>query len=203
MPQVSSVSFRFPPAPINSEPCVVKLHISNVSELKGYWATFTKPPNGWRRLVQQKVCGTCATLEFKDGHYSDTPDLASQIWAKRFSYSTAIGAANKIPSTCNSTKDLGLFEISPTNGTLKSKESQVITIKYSYTSPGPHEISVLLRVFPAIFIWLELRGRTLDVNQPHLQLMNKRQMKLHPISLSDIDPPVQVCYTALNPASLM
>lgn len=193
LPHVSSVAFRFPPAPINTEPFVFKLHLSNVSELKGYWTVFTRPPSAWKRHLQQKICGACGTSEFKDGHYMDSIDLSSQLWAKKFNYNSAPGAVNpKLPPLCNSIKDLNLFDISPTNGSLKSKESQVITIKYSFAALGVHEVSVLLRIFPAIYIWLDLRGRTLDEHQSYIQLMNKDQMNLHPIALSDIDPPIQV-----------
>ncbi|CAL8100937.1 unnamed protein product [Orchesella dallaii] len=190
VPQVSSIAFRFPPAPINSAPYVFKLHLSNVSELRGFWAVFTKPPKGWKRHLQQKICGTCGTSEFKDDHFADSPDLASQIWARKFNYNAAND--KKFPPTCNTRKDLSFFEITPTSGSLKSKESQVISIKYSFGTIGVHQVSVLLRIFPAIFVWIDLTGRTLDVHQPHIQLMNKKHMSLHPVCLSDMDPPVQM-----------
>ena len=51
---------------------------------------------------------------------------------------------------------------------------------------------VLLRIYPAIFVWLELKGRTLSPKQPSLQLMYKDEMIFHPVGLSDLDPPIQV-----------
>lgn len=188
LPVVHSVSFRFPPAPIHSDPYIFKLHMTNVSDQKGYWAVFTRPPTKPRGGTKQKSPGGARLSEIsvcRDSH-----DLSHQIWATKFHFNPEI--IYKIPSTFNSLKDLTHFEVSPASGSLKSKESAPISFKHSYSSVGLHEVSFLLRVYPNVFVWLDLKGRTLDTNQPILQLMHKSFMTFHPVALSDLDPPVQV-----------
>lgn len=196
IPAVSSVSLQFPAAVINSPPCTFKLHLSNVRELKGFWAISKKPPTGWRShlQLQRKVWWhNCRASEFNDGqNISDNSELASQIWARKFDFTSSQVNQKGVVSHCNSLKDLSLFEITPTSGSLKSKESHTITLKYSYTTKGTHEVSVLLRIFPGIFVWLDLFGKTLDEHEPFLQMSNQKQMVLHPVLLSDMDPPIQV-----------
>lgn len=188
LPIVHSVSFRFPPAPVHSDPYTFKLHFNNVSDQKGYWAIFTRPPSKTRGGAKQKSPGGPRLSEIsicKDNH-----DLNLQLWALKFHFNPDI--VYKIPSTFNSLKDLTHFEVTPASGSLKPKESQAISFKHLYTSVGIHEVSFLLRVYPNVFVWLDLKARTLDTNQPILQFMHRSYMTFHPVALSDLDPPVQV-----------
>ena len=69
------------------------------------------------------------------------------------------------------------------------------SVKLSLKFPdmeGIFRMPVLLRIYPAIFVWIDLEGVCLGPMQPGFQLMYPKEMVFHPISLNDIDPPIQV-----------
>ena len=68
----------------------------------------------------------------------------------------------------------------------------VYLFSYSHRNVGEHEVQVLFRVYPGIFLWLELKGMTLPLNYAFVQHMHKEEMMLHPVTLADIDPPIQL-----------
>jgi len=85
-----------------------------------------------------------------------------------------------------------LFKILPCKGQLIPGDSQEITIRFTYTQVGCHKWFVLLRIYPDIFIWIDLLARTISNDQPAIQFMNDKKFNLHPISISNMDPPTQV-----------
>jgi hypothetical protein len=54
--------------------------------------------------------------------------------------------------------DMEHFNISPLGGSLKPGEQEQISLRFSYSTVGKHQMLMLVRVLPAIFIWVELKG---------------------------------------------
>lgn len=189
LPDVSVVTFRFPPAPVDSEHSVFQIPLSNTSELKGYWELFTNPPKNWKKFLNRTELNS--NMIFYDGHFQDNPDLLAKLWASKFSVGNG-NESNSKSGTLNSRSDMELFHISQTKGCIDNKDSKVLTFTYNFEKVGYHKMTVLLRIYPAIFIWIDLSGRTLDLDQPYLQPMYKHHLTLHPVSAADLDPPVQV-----------
>jgi hypothetical protein len=228
IPEVPTVEFRFPPAPLNSDEAVVKILLKNSSILiDGHWKMYTAPPPGWRTYVTKRVSSSFnSNIHPFDENCKDNLDVVSHIWThklmqkasdqeetdsleRQHSKSDATvkkttmspggllpGSGPKRNSRCsilNSQESAKLFNISVTNGSLSKDETQVLTFQYKFETPGEHKYCVLLRVYPCIFVWIDLIGKTLESYQPNLELMHGQFIDLHPVSVSDLDPPLQVC----------
>lgn len=218
LPVVPSVPCRFPPGTLGSETSVfqVSLQLNNHMDLKGHWEIFVAPPPDWHRLLKydrkrHKSLSTRLVIN-PDGRVKDSPELLAALWGRKFGFSGKTICSkptyrNRSPAPrgeegkgkksvkCNINPDSDMFKISPVRGVIKGKEVTTLTFEYNFGRPGSHQMSVLLRVYPSIFIWLELTSQTLDVDEPYIQLMEHKVMLFKPMSVSDLDPPMQVIYS--------
>jgi hypothetical protein len=166
--------------------CNCDLASGNRETLGGFWEIQPSPPRSWvKSLFSQKK---------KPPPYDpslDDNELITTIWRDRLVASaqeymespemneiikaTQARRKSRAPSTLPSSSlvtcimqqltDMEYFIISPLGGSLKPGEQEQISLRFSYNTVGKHQMLMLVRVLPAIFIWVELKGKNRSLLQ--------------------------------------
>eukprot|EP00668_Euglena_longa_P002354 GGOE01002719.1.p1 GENE.GGOE01002719.1~~GGOE01002719.1.p1 ORF type:complete len:1874 (-),score=555.85 GGOE01002719.1:418-6039(-) len=115
--------------------------------------------------------------------FPDETDLNQELW-------WPVDAVSKSDSQLDTILYHQLFDVQPRSATINPGSTVTIQITSRHTLVGSHRLPVLLDIRDGKRVCLDLYARTLDVGEPHLQLLAPFH-SLQPVAIGDTAAPLQ------------